>query len=436
MLQNKIPQLILIISKFFLLFVLISSIFTRSFLGIYIFEFRLGEYVVALGLFFLFVILFLYPKYKSVFGDNLINSYFLIVFLFFVNLIIDSSSPISTYIFKSSSYIWYISYFFLGYIVFSEVNIKIEYLYFLYFALFLVYFFNTIYYPEILQKLFLEYSDKFQFSKASEISIFYICVTFFSNRLYTDKKLFDLFVISSSLILPLIIFKSRSAAIAVILYFLYEIWQNRNKVEKNLKRNFILVSIFIILFSLTSHNLVDNIYTIDETEQAIAGVFKHKYVYSNTFDEELPLFYISQNRIFSADGNLNWRLQLWQEGITSLFDEKKLYIGFGYKEIIPIFNDVNFSTLDKSNNNAHNFFLNVFLSGGVIALFAIFLFFYFVIKNNYASQKISNLFSFIFPLFFISMFDGSMENPYFGMMFYLFLSIFFVNKNKVNDISL
>jgi hypothetical protein len=199
LLLNKIPKFILIISKFFLFFVLISSIFTRSFLGIYIFQFRLGEYVVSLGLFFLFVILFLYPKYKSVFGDNLINSYFLIVFLFFINLIIDSSSPISIYMFKSSSYIWYISYFFLGYIVFSIVDIKIEYLYFMYFALFLVYFFNTIYYPEILQKLFLEYSDKFQFSKASEISIFYICVTFFSNRLYSDKKLFDLFVISSSL---------------------------------------------------------------------------------------------------------------------------------------------------------------------------------------------------------------------------------------------
>ena len=405
-------------------------------MGIYVFQFRLGEYIVALGLFFLFVVLFLYPKYKNVFGNNLINSYLLVVFLFFINLIIDFSSPISTYIFKSSSYIWYISYFFLGYIVFSEVHIKIEYLYFLYFALFLAYFFNTIYYPEMLKKLFLDYSDKFQFSKASEVSIFYICITYFSNRLFSEKKLFDLFVISSSLILPLVIFKSRSAAFAVILYFLNEIWQNRNKVEKNLKRNLILVLIFIILFSFTSHNLVDNIYTIDETEQAIAGVFKHKYVYSNTYDKELPLFYISQNRIFSADGNLNWRLQLWQDGINSIVDEKKLLMGFGYKEMIPVFDDLNFSQLDKTNDNAHNFFINVFLSGGLIALFGIFLFFYFVLKKTYVSHQTSSLFSFIFPLLFISMFDGSMENPYFGMMFYLFLSIFFVNKNKINDISL
>ena len=397
-------------------------------MGIYLFQFRLGEFVVGLGLFFMFVVLFLFQKFKKVFGNNLINSYLLVVFLFFINLIIDFSSPISTYMFKSSSYIWYISYFFIGYIVFSEVHIKIEYFYLLYFALFLVYFFNTIYYPEILQKLFSEYSDKFQFSKASEISIFYIGITFFSNRLFSDKKLFDLFIISSSLILPLVIFKSRSAAIAVILYFLNEIWQHRKKFEKNLKRIFILVLIFIILFSLTSHNLVDNIYTIDETEQAIAGVFKHKYVYSNTYDGELPLFYISQNRIFSADGNLNWRLQLWQEGVISIVNENKLFIGFGYKAIIPIFNDIVFSTLDKSNNNAHNYFLNVFLLGGLIAVFAIFLFFYFIVKNKHVSQQTSNLFSFLFPLMFISMFDGSMENPYFGMMFYLFLSIFFVNK--------
>jgi len=405
-------------------------------MGIYLFKFRIGEYVVGFGLFFLIFVLFLYPKYKHEIGSNIFNTYFLIVFLFFLNLIINFSSPISTYVFKSSSYIWYISYFFLGYILFSELQINIKYFYFSYFALFLIYFLNTVYYPEIFQNFFLDYADKFQFSKASEISIFYICVAYFSNRLYSERKLFYLFVITSSLILPLVIFKSRSAAIAVILFFLFEIWQSRKKIDLNLKNKFILGLIFIVLFSLTSHNLVDNIYTIDETEQAITGVFKHKYVYSNTYDGELPLFYIYQNRLFSADGNLNWRLQLWQEGVHTILNENKLFMGFGYFEIMPVFNDINFSTLDKSNTNAHNYILNIFFNGGLSALLVIFLFFYFILKNKNVSHQNIGLLIYLIPLFFISMFDGSMENPYFGMMFYLFLSIFFVDKNKVNGLSL
>ena len=39
--------------------------------------------------------------------------------------------------------------------------------------------------------------------------------------------------------------------------------------------------------------------------------------------------------------------------------------------------------------------------------------------------------NYLFPLTFISLFDGSMENPYFGLMFYFMLSIFFVNKNNI-----
>lgn len=436
LLNNKNSNFLLFIFKFFLFFLLLSSIFTRSFMGVYLFQLRIGEYIVGFGLFFLLFVLFLYPKYKKELGSKIVNAYLLIVFLFFLNLLNDFSSPISSYIFKSSSYIWYISYFFLGFILFSEVQMKIKYLYFSYFALFVVYFLNTIYYPVVLQNFFLEYSDKFQFSKASEISIFYICVTFFSNRIYTQQKLFDLFVITSSLILPLVIFKSRSGAIAIILYFIFEIWQKRKTVETNLKRNVILGFIFAILFSLTSHNLVDNIYTIDETEQAIAGIFTHKYLYSNTYDGEMPLFYIAENRLFSADGNLNWRLQLWQEGIHSTIAEKKLILGFGFRDIIPIFNDINFSTIDKSNTNAHNFILNVFFSGGLVTLFAIFVFFYFVVMNKNVLQQTLSFTSFLLPLFFISMFDGSMENPYFGMMFYLFLSLFFIDINKVKAKSL
>ena len=60
-------------------------------------------------------------------------------------------------------------------------------------------------------------------------------------------------------------------------------------------------------------------------------MFTHKYVYSNTYDGKMPLFYIFEDRLFSADGNLNWRLQLWQDGLHSVVNENKTIFGFGYK---------------------------------------------------------------------------------------------------------
>ena len=35
-----------------------------------------------------------------------------------------------------------------------------------------------------------------------------------------------------------------------------------------------------------------------------------------TYDTELPFIYIENGRIFTADGNLNWRLQMWQDMIS------------------------------------------------------------------------------------------------------------------------
>ena len=171
-------------------------------------------------------------------------------------------------------------------------------------------------------------------------------------------------------------------------------------------------------------------YTIDETEQAIAGVFTHKYVYSNTYDGKMPLFYIFEDRLFSADGNLNWRLQLWQDGLHSVVNENKTIFGFGYKNPVPIFNDLNYSTLEGNNKNAHNYFLNVLFTGGISALLLVIYFFYSIL-NTKKLNHYRYFLNYLFPLTFISLFDGSMENPYFGLMFYFMLSIFFVNKNNI-----
>ena len=105
---------------------------------------------------------------------------------------------------------------------------------------------------------------------------------------------------------------------------------------------------------------------VDETPAAVAQVFKHKYVVSNTYDEELPIFYVFENRIYSADGNLNWRLQLWQDIFESSESSFELFFGYGFSEQHPVYSQKVYSGLDGLNENAHNFFCKSFCKRGNI----------------------------------------------------------------------
>ena len=50
-------------------------------------------------------------------------------------------------------------------------------------------------------------------------------------------------------------------------------------------------------------------------------------------------FYFEDDRIFSQDGNINWRLQIWQDVIFDTFTIEKILIGNGYSSKIPAMED-------------------------------------------------------------------------------------------------
>ena len=331
-------------------------------------------------------------------------------------------------------YIWYISFMFFGFIVFKNIEITQNYFYMGYLGLFVQFMFNVLYYPHFLTQFFNEYSDKTQFLKGAEIAIFFIVVTFFANKYGENSSLPDLFVISSSLYIPLIFFKSRSAAIALFLYIVVMVYMKKKYFFENKRRSFILFTISIILFLTTSHFLVDNTFEIQETPEAVAQVFKHKYIVSNTFDEEVPLFYIFDNRLYSADGNLNWRLQLWQEIFIFSEQNNQIIFGQGFNTKPLVFDNFIYSGLDGLNENSHNYFLNIFIRGGIFGILLVLYFFYNMMKIPKVDFTNFEFLIFFLPLVFISMFDGSMENPYFAIVFYFFVSSFFTGvkfKKKV-----
>ena len=407
--------------------ILVVLINGRSLMGLYIFGFRLAELLTGFSILLLFLLIYKNNYFRENLGSRFIFSYLLLVFYFFIFNLINSANFLDLYLYKSSVYIWYVSFIFFGFIIFKNIEITKNFFYFGYFGLLIQFIYNVIYYPNFLTQFFNQYSDKTQFLKGAEIAIFFIVVTFFANKYSEKGPLVDLFVLSSSIYIPLIFFKSRSAAIALFIYIVVMIYRKRKYFFENLRKTLILFLISIVLFLTTSHFLVDNTFEVQETPEAVVQVFKHKYIVSNTFDDEVPFFYIYEDRLYSADGNLNWRLQLWQDIFMFAEQNNEIMFGQGFHVRPLVFNNFIYSGLDGLNENSHNYFLNIFIRGGIFGILLVLYFFYNMLKITKVNFNNFEFLIFFLPLVFISMFDGSMENPYFAIVFYFFVSSFFTS---------
>ena len=411
--------------NFLFISILIILVNGRSLMGLYLLGFRLAELLTGFSILLFFLLIYKYNFFRENLGQKFVNSFLILVFYFFITNLLNSANFLDLYLYKTSVYIWYISFMFFGFIIFKNIEITEKYFYVGYLGLFIQFMFNVLYYPNFLTQFFNEYSDKTQFLKGAEIAIFFIVVTFFANKYGENHSLVDLFVLSSSLYIPLIFFKSRSAAIALFIYIVVMVYRKKKYFFENRRRSFILFTISTILFLTTSHFLVDNTFEIQETPEAVAQVFKHKYIVSNTFDDKVPFFYIFENRLYSADGNLNWRLQLWQEIVIFAEQNDQIIFGQGFHIKPLVFDNFIYSGLDGLNENSHNYFLNIFIRGGIFGVLLVLYFFYNMIKIPKVNFTNSEFLIFFLPLVFISMFDGSMENPYFAIVFYFFVSSFF-----------
>ena len=407
--------------------ILIVLVNGRSLMGLYIFGFRLAELLTGFSILLFFLLIYKNNFFRKNLSEGFIFSYLLLVLYFFIFNLINSANFLDLYLYKSSVYIWYISFMFFGFIIFKNIEITKTFFYLGYLGLFVQFIYNVIYYPDFLTQFFNEYSDKTQFLKGAEIAIFFIVVTFFANKYVENGPLVDLFVLTSSIYIPLIFFKSRSAAIALFIYIVVMLYRKKKNFIENLKRSSILFMISVFLFLTTSHFLVDNTFEVQETPEAVVQVFKHKYIVSNTYDDEVPFFYMYEDRLYSADGNLNWRLQLWQDIYMFAEQNNEIMFGQGFHVRPVVFNNFIYSGLDGLNENSHNYFLNIFIRGGIFAILLVLYFFYNMLKITKVNFTNFEFLIFFLPLVFISMFDGSMENPYFAIVFYFFVSSFFTS---------
>ena len=428
----KIPIFFLSFSTLFL-----TAIFTRSFLGLKIGPFLLGQLFVGFSLLIsIYALAIGKPKnFFEIKDSKFKNIYFLIILYFFLR-IIANFNDLSLYYFKSSSFIWTIGFLYLGIIVNKlDINFSIVSYGFLLLP-FVVYIFQTGNYPDIIMRVFLNYSDKFQFMKSSDMVIIVIASSFYLKKYYFSQKYYIFWVnILVVLYFPLVASNSRGAVVGLVSFYVLDFILNFKNI-KLLKFNFFIILIInVIIFSFSSLRLTgvdiqspdDDISVISEIPLAVSKIVEEK----STQDVFLS-FYFSDNRIFSTDPTTNWRLDIWQDVVQDLDEKNRILRGYGYNAIIPVMTDPSAPGRlgrDGLNEHVHNYFVTIFARGGLINLL-LFIYLHFeLIKKFMKSSFGSYIFCLILPCFLMSSVDITMDGVQFPLIYYFFIGYFLQNKD-------
>ncbi len=421
------------LSKTFLIFVftfiIFSFLFGRSFMGVYIFNFRIGEYLIGLCL---LLTIYIFVNFKSIFKKQprpTFTLYTLLITSYFFSALLTNSSLMSTYTYKSSSYILTISCFFIASLFLNNKVVSSKFVFTLQFTILYVYVLSTIYFPKSFIKFFENYSDKFDFNKAASLALFFLATVYLSNRTKNlQSYTIGYFFILSAIFLPLLLYKSRGSFLAILLFVLFELFNMRGEIVKYPLKNIIFFVIAILIFVQSSFDLTDNEFKIEETSNAVSDLLDQKNTNVSYFS-----FYYTDSRLYSLDYNVNWRIQIWQDVINDSLKEKTILFGNGYQQILPAMDNPERQGRDGTNENVHNFIINMYGRGGIVQVF-LYLAFIGSIYFNFSKGNRKEFITVVIPVFIISFFDSSMENAHFPVLFYTFLGYVFNQFNDKNKI--
>ena len=155
--------------------------------------------------------------------------------------------------------------------------------------------------------------------------------------------------------------------------------------------------------------------------------------------EYVNYLYLKDNRFYSTDVNINWRIQIWQDVVRDLRNDKKLLIGIGYSEKIPAMAALDFegnsvrSGLDGLNENVHNYAVTILSRGGLIQLL-LFIYFHYKLFVIYRENHKNNFFLvLIIPAFFNAFLDVAMESVQFPIMYYALAGFLLSSKEYLNN---
>ena len=415
--------------EYIYIFLIFSIVFLgRPFTGIILFGFRLGEILVGAGLILFFGIALKFKLFKDF--SQVFYTHLSLVILFLAYVLFNGLGQFDTYIFKSSSFIWMISYIYLGYFLSKIHNISNTFLLFS-IPLLLIFVFSFYKYPQFLIDFFTNYSDKFDFPKGSDLLLLLVLSSYLiKNHINNKEYYFWYFFITFSVFLPGLLFKSKGAFLPAALIVIVELVSMRKFLIKNYFKSAFALLIGVLLFISSTLFIwgdltFGRIAEIEEDEiPTIVSDTLSKNVKKNETDEIFYSFYFSENRLFSTNNTANWRLQIWQDVYYDLLEQNKLLFGYGYFEIIPAMDTPVRQGNDGTNEHVHNFMINILARAGIIGVAAYLFLIYQIIKLYYEKQNDFQILNFIFPLLLTSFFDSSMESVRFPFITYTFIGFF------------
>ena len=417
--------------------------FDRSAAGLEVFNFRVGE-ILIFG--FLLVCFILFFQIQNINYFSFLKEFILpirivnlLIMFFLVSLVVFRSDFFNPYVYRTSSYIWTIGAFFVSLYLFKDIKEykKLSRLAtaLLLFMPFIHYLFSTGFYPNFIIDIFIQYSDKFTFPKASDVMLSLVVVNLLNIKIFKNKK-FGLFylITSVSIMLPLLLLMSRGSFLSVLVFTILFLFFERKFIINNLIYSLTIFVFGYIAFTLSTYNVNDIDFNQDITVQELSITENIKEIAKKKETRKAFLsFYFQDGRIMSVDNTTNWRLDIWQDVVEDLNNKNQFLLGYGYNEIIPVMLDPSAPGRlgrDGLNENVHNYLINVLARGGIFVALLIIYFHYSYIKiwnKKNGNYKIILLF---IPAIINSLLDITMEGVQFPIIYYSFAAILFNLENK------
>jgi hypothetical protein len=428
-------------------------LFGRSFSGLTILNVRIGELIVGFLLLISGLIFFSSKRITSKISvpHKVIIVFKTLITAFVINFLIYGSSLSNLYVFRTSSYIWYISFLIFCVAIIDNEFITQKKLILNSLALIYLYILSTTYFPDFLRIFFINNSDKFDFAKGSDLLLSFVFVNYLNKKYSKNKRLaFFYFILISSIFLPLMLYMSKGAFIPAVIYILIELIYQKKLILNNKILTSLIIFTSVILFALSTFQVWggfsftrDSINTAIESEDNFSSAFQDAFIQQleksvenkGTIDAFFS-FYTDENRIFSTDLQLNWRLQIWQDVYFDLAEQKKLFHGYGNDNIIPAMDFDIRSGMDKLNENVHNFLVNILARGGLIQVILFVTLFYLITKWIITTSNSLEILQYIIPIAMTSFFDASFESVRFPYIFYLGLAIIIFDNKEKFDINM
>ena len=298
---------------------------------------------------------------------------------------------------------------------------------------FILFFTETVNYPDFLEKFYSNNSDKFDFLKGSDLALVIMSAQIIAIiKLKNRHHIFTYFIFVNSLYLPFLLYKSKGAFLGSFIFFIFLFFTNITYIFKNLK-NFSTLLLGILIFTISINHVSQlNLYGEDTAPSYVEKTSSNleSIVESKNASLIFSSFYIQDGRLYSTENNANWRLEIWQDVFFNLSDKNLLLTGYGYTEKIPEMTLSHRQGSDGSNENVHNFIVNIIARGGFISLIPYVIFLYCLVFISKEDNKDNLIFMYILSVLAISFFDATNESVRYPFIFYTFLGYFLNNSDK------